>query len=59
LTSNNFLGHFLFGFNASDVFHVISDGKLIVENRNLVSVNEKEILAEAQVHASRLWKKMK
>jgi cytosine/adenosine deaminase-related metal-dependent hydrolase len=59
LTSENFLRHFLFGFKASDVFHVISGGKLIVENRNLVSVNEKEILAEAQVQAARLWKKMK
>jgi len=59
LTSENFLRHFLFGFKASDVFHVISGGKLIVESRNLVSVNEKEILAEAQVQAARLWKKMK
>jgi cytosine/adenosine deaminase-related metal-dependent hydrolase len=59
LTSNNFLGHFLFGFKASNVFHVISGGKLIVESRNLVSVNEKEILAEAQLQATRLWKKMK
>jgi hypothetical protein len=38
---------------------VISNGILIVEDRNLTTVNEKEIRAEAQVQASRLWKKMK
>lgn len=59
LTSSNFLGHFLFGFEASDVTHVISRGKLIVESGNLLTVKEQEILAEAQLQASRLWKKMK
>jgi cytosine/adenosine deaminase-related metal-dependent hydrolase len=59
LTGSNFLGHFLFGFNARNITHVISDGKLIVESGNLLNVNEKEILAEAQLQAVRLWKKMK
>jgi len=59
LTGSNFLGHFLFGFNASDVIHVISDGKLIVESGTLLTVNEEKILAEAQFQAVRLWKKMK
>ena len=59
LTGSNFLGHFLFGFKARDVTHVISDGKLIVESGTLLTVNEKEILAEAQFQAVRLWKKMK
>jgi cytosine/adenosine deaminase-related metal-dependent hydrolase len=59
LTGSNFLGHFLFGFKASDVTHVISGGRLIVESGNLLMVNEQKILAEAQVQASRLWKKMK
>ena len=59
LTGSNFLGHFLFGFKGSDVTHVISAGKLIMESRNLLTVNEQEILAEAQLHAVRLWKKMK
>jgi len=59
LTSSNFLEHFLFGFEASDVTHVISRGKLIVESGNLLTVKEQEILAEAQLQAVRLWKKMK
>jgi cytosine/adenosine deaminase-related metal-dependent hydrolase len=59
LDSDNFLGHFLFGFKSGDVCHVISDGKLIVENGNLLTVNDQEILAAAQFQAVRLWKKMK
>lgn len=59
LTGSNFLGHFLFGFKGSDVTHVISAGKLIMESRNLLTVNEQEILAEAQLQAVRLWEKMK
>jgi cytosine/adenosine deaminase-related metal-dependent hydrolase len=59
LNSDNFLVHFLFGFKSGDVCHVISDGKLIVENGNLLTVNDQEILAAAQFQAVRLWKKMK
>jgi cytosine/adenosine deaminase-related metal-dependent hydrolase len=59
LTGSNFSEQFLFEFNAGNICHVISNGILIVEDRNLTTVNEKEIRAEAQVQASRLWKKMK
>ena len=55
----NFPGHFLFGLEAMNISHVISNGELIVENRNPVKVNEAEILAEARIQASRLWERMK
>jgi len=58
LTENNFLGHFLFGIEAKHVQHVISSGKLIVENRNILTVNEVEILTESKKQALRLWDKM-
>ena len=59
LTASNFLGHFLFGIEARHVSHVISNGKLIVENGNLLTVNEEVILAESRIQAARLWEKMK
>jgi cytosine/adenosine deaminase-related metal-dependent hydrolase len=59
IESSNFPGHFLFGFRSADVCHVISSGKLIVEDGSLFAVNEKEILAEARVQAARLWSKMR
>lgn len=58
LNGNNFLGHFLFGIESKHVQHVISNGKLIVENRNILTVDEGEILTESKKQAARLWKKM-
>lgn len=55
---NNFLGHFLFGIESQQVQHVISQGKIIVENGRLTTVNEEQILAAARVQADRLWQKM-
>jgi cytosine/adenosine deaminase-related metal-dependent hydrolase len=56
--SNNFLGHFLFGLESKQVQHVISNGKLIVENGNITTVNEQKVLEEARIQAVRLWMKM-
>ncbi len=58
LNKDNFLGHFLFGLREEHVLHVISNGKLIVKNRDLQNVNEKEILKFTQEQAKRLWSKL-
>lgn len=58
LNGSNFLGHFLFGIESKHISHVISNGKLIIENRNILTVNEAEILTESKKQAVRLWKKM-
>lgn len=55
--SSNFTGHFLFGIESQHVEHVISQGKLIVENREIITVDETEILKEARWQAERLWKR--
>lgn len=55
----NFYGHFVFGLDARHVQHVISQGKLVVENRQLLLVDEEKILASAKVQAERLWAKMR
>jgi cytosine/adenosine deaminase-related metal-dependent hydrolase len=57
--SGNFLGHFLFGLESNHVKHVISSGKLIVEEGNLLGVDERKILEESGKQASKLWEKMK
>ena len=59
LTTDNFLGHFVFGFNSNDVQHVISDGKLIVKDRIVQNVNEQEVMKFAQEQAVKLWSLMK
>lgn len=57
--SSNFLGHFLFGIEAGHVLHVISNGKLIVENGKIITVDEARILKDAHIQAERLWKRMR
>ncbi|OFX32520.1 MAG: amidohydrolase [Bacteroidetes bacterium GWA2_32_17] len=56
---NNFLGHFLFGLEAKHIQHVISNGKLIVKDRKLTTVNEVDILAFSRKESIKLWEKMR
>lgn len=56
--SNNFYGHFLFGLSSNHVRHVISDGKLIVKDRCITTVDEERILKRSRELSKQLWKKM-
>jgi len=58
MNSDNFLGHFLFGMESSHVQSVISSGRLIVENKKLVTADEQKILLSARKMADRLWAKL-
>jgi putative selenium metabolism protein SsnA len=58
INQNNFLGHFIFGINSNHVSDVISNGQLIVKNRQVQTVDEAEILKTSKERAKRLWKKM-
>ena len=58
MNENNFLGHFIFGLSSKHIQHVISNGKLIVENGKIKTVNEKEILDFSKEMANRLWDRM-
>ncbi|MDD3860054.1 MAG: hypothetical protein PHW83_07640, partial [Bacteroidales bacterium] len=59
LTKDNFYGHFLFGFSSAIITDVISNGKLIVKNRIVQTVNEDEILEKSKELAKRLWGEMR
>jgi len=56
--NNNFLGHFYFGLESKYVSHVISNGKLIVKDRRIQTVDEEEILNQARLLGKKLWAKM-
>jgi cytosine/adenosine deaminase-related metal-dependent hydrolase len=58
INQENFFAHFIFGINSSHVREVISNGRLIVKNRQIQTVNESEILKVSRECAKRLWKKM-
>ncbi len=58
VTKENFHGHFIFGLTSNDVQHVISNGKLIVKDKTVQTIDENEILAFTREQAARLWKRM-
>jgi cytosine/adenosine deaminase-related metal-dependent hydrolase len=58
VTSDNFIGHFIYGLDSRHVDTVISNGKVIVEHGLVTSVDEQQILAHAREMGTKLWKKM-
>ncbi len=58
LNQQNFLGHFFYGFESKHIQHVISDGKMIVKDQIIQTVDEEEILKYANEQAKRLWSKL-
>lgn len=58
LNEDNFLGHFIFGLSTNHVQDVISNGKLIVKDRVIQTINEAEILAFTKEQSIRLWEKL-
>lgn len=58
LTQDNFLGHFVYGIDARHVETVIGKGKVLVENRKITTVDEKEVLQHAREMGKKLWGKL-
>lgn len=58
LDASNFLGHFLFGLDATHAQHVIANGELIVKDRIITKVDESAIKHKAQQLSQKLWSKM-
>ena len=58
LSEDNFLGHFIFGLRERHIQHVISNGKLIVKDKRIISVDEDDILAFSKEQGKRLWRKL-
>jgi putative selenium metabolism protein SsnA len=57
LTSGNLPWHIIFGFQQSMVTTTIAAGKLLMKNRELLTLNEEEIAARAREIAPRIWKR--
>ena len=55
INQDNFLGHFVFGINSNHVTDVISNGKLIMKDRMILTVDEDAIHSEAKKQGKRLW----
>ena len=58
VSRENFFGHFLFGITSNHITDVISNGRLVMKDKKITTVDEKEILGESRLQAERLWSKM-
>lgn len=58
INRDNFLSHFVYGLESAQVDSVIANGKLIVRSRELLTVDQGEILANSRKMARKLWQKM-
>lgn len=58
VNSDNFKGHMIYGMNSAHIRHVISQGRLIIQDGRVITVDEENILREARSLAQKLWKKI-
>ncbi len=57
LSNETFLGHFLFGICGATVNSTIVNGKVLMENRRLIGLNEAKIMAESRKQAKDFWRR--
>ena len=55
LTANNFQGHMLFGMNGRNIVTTIGNGKILMKNRELLTVDEEKVRFECQKQSKELW----
>jgi len=58
LTTDNLIGHLLFGMDRSHVHSVMVAGRWVVRGRRVLTVDVPSVLARARSAAERLWEKM-
>jgi len=58
MDETNYNGHILFGLMGRSVNTTIIDGKIIMKDRKLVTVDEDGILNRSREVSSKFWKKM-
>ncbi|MCP4337365.1 MAG: amidohydrolase family protein [Desulfobulbaceae bacterium] len=58
LSQDNFLGHFVYGIDARHVETVISKGQVLVEDRKITTVDERQVLEYAREMGRKLWSKL-
>ncbi len=57
INAENFWGHFLYGLTDAAVDTSIINGRIVLDNRRIVDLDEEKIAFEARRVAGRVWKK--
>jgi cytosine/adenosine deaminase-related metal-dependent hydrolase len=58
MNHDNFFGHFIYGIDSNHIESVISNGRLTVHNKKILTVDEPEILRFSKEMAHKLWKRL-
>jgi putative selenium metabolism protein SsnA len=58
IDGDNISSHIIFGMNSGAVSHAIINGKMVMENRVICDLDEKEIYAKCKVISKALWSKL-
>ena len=58
LTEGNFPWHIIFGGDGSQVTHTIVGGKLLMKDRELLTLDEQAIAARATEVAKHVWRRV-
>lgn len=58
MVPDNFNGHILFGMSGRAVDTTIINGKVVMENRKLVNIDEAEIMAKSRELAKKVWERI-
>jgi putative selenium metabolism protein SsnA len=58
LAEENLLGHVLFGWTSAHVRDTIASGRVILRNRVMQTIDEREVMAKARTAAAALWRRM-
>lgn len=56
--SENWPAHMVFGVTRADVRHVVSQGRLTVKDRRLLTLDEERVMDHARRQAERLWRRL-
>jgi len=57
LHSANIASHILFGVSGRSVVTTIIGGRIVMEDRKLLEIDEQEVMAKARVSSEKLWKR--
>ena len=57
LCAANIASHILFGISGYSVDTTIIGGRIVMENRKLLAIDEEEIMAKARASAAELWQR--
>lgn len=58
MDKNNIFAHIIFGIDSSMITDTIINGKIVMKDRIIGSVNEKEIMEKSRATAQKLWERI-